>query len=79
MSEQITATIGEVSLTETKEAPKWSSRKFAAAMFWEAVFVLLLWHQKLPVEAFVSLTYLLLGGYFLGNLAQHWINKVKPT
>lgn len=47
-----------------------TSRKFWAAMFWQAVFCVLLWHGKLPVESFVSLTYLILGGYLLANVAQ---------
>jgi hypothetical protein len=55
---------------------RWSSRKFAAMMFWQGINVALLWHDKLPVDAFVSLTWLLLGGYFLVNGAQHiWERK----
>ena len=55
---------------------RWSSRKFSAMMFWQLVNTGLLWFERLPVEAFVSLTYLLLGGYFLVNGAQHiWERK----
>ena len=49
---------------------RWSSRKFTAAMFWQAVMVGLLVHGTLPQEAFVAITYLILGGYFAGNVAQ---------
>lgn len=56
-------------------AVRWTSRKFWAAMFWEGVMVWLLWSGKLPVEAFQSLTWLLLGGYFLGNVVQKWIEN----
>ena len=51
-------------------AKRYTSRKFWAAMFWQAVFCILLWQGKLPVDAFVSLTWLLLGGYFAANVAQ---------
>lgn len=57
---------------------RWTSRKFWAATAWEAVMVTLLCLGKLPVEAFQSLTWLLLGGYFLGNVAQKWIEKGGP-
>lgn len=49
---------------------RWTSRKFWAMVVWEAVMVFLLWFGKLPVDAFVSLTWLLLGGYFVSNVAQ---------
>jgi hypothetical protein len=51
-------------------AERWSSRKFLAAMFWQAVMVALLWAGVLPSEAFVAVTYLILGGYLAGNVAQ---------
>lgn len=51
-------------------AQRWSSRKFWAATFWEGVMVLLLWAGKIPVDVFETLTWLLLGGYFLSNVAQ---------
>lgn len=54
---------------------RWTSRKFWAAMFWEVVMVMLLYVGKLPVEAFESLTWLLLGGYFVGNVTQKWIEN----
>jgi len=59
--------------TTTIIPERWTSRKFVAAMGWEAVFVALLWVGKLPVEAFITLTFLALGGYFMGNLAQSYI------
>lgn len=56
-------------------AERWSSRKFWAAMGWQAVMVWLLFTDRLPVEVFESLTWLLLGGYFIGNVAQKWLLK----
>lgn len=50
---------------------RWTSRKFAAVMFWQGVMVVLLWNDKLPPEAFVSVTWVLLGAYVAGNVAQH--------
>lgn len=47
-----------------------TSRKFWAVMFWQIVFTVLLWYGKLPVESYVSLTWLILGGYLLANVAQ---------
>ena len=55
---------------------RWSSRKFWAMMFWQSAMAGLLLKGVLPSEAFVSITYLILGGYFLGNVAQHiWDKK----
>jgi len=50
---------------------RWSSRKFFAAMFWQGVNTVLVWHDKIPSEAYVSITWVLLGLYFGGNVAQH--------
>lgn len=50
---------------------RWSSRKFWAAMAWQAAMVGLLVAGILPAEPFVAITYLLLGGYFAGNVIQH--------
>lgn len=55
-----TSTLGE----------RWTSRKFWAMVVWEAVMVVLFWVGKLPEASFVSVTYLLLGGYFVSNVAQ---------
>ena len=52
---------------------RWSSRKFWAAMFWELIFMIMRSMDTLPVDAFVSLTWLTLGGYFVGNVAQSWV------
>ena len=57
------------------QEPRWSSRKFWAAMFWQAVLVVLVVQDKIPASAFESLTYLILGGYFLSNVAQKAILK----
>ncbi len=55
---------------------RWSSRKFWTMMLWQAVFTALLTFEVLPVEAFVTLTMMLLGSYFLANAAQHiWEKK----
>lgn len=57
---------------------RWTSRKFWAAMICWLVVVWLRVFNHIPVEAFVNLTWLLLGGYFLGNVAQSYIlNNVK--
>ncbi|WP_337133562.1 hypothetical protein [Staphylococcus aureus] len=56
-------------------AQRWSSRKFWAAMAWQAVMVKLLVAGILPVEVFQSLTWMLLGGYFVGNVSQKWLLK----
>lgn len=56
-------------------AQRWSSRKFWAAMIWQSVLVWLLVTDKLPVDVFETLTWLLLGGYFLGNVAQKYLLK----
>jgi hypothetical protein len=51
---------------------KWSSRKLWLAMFWQGVFTTLLVLGHIPIDPFLSLTWLLLGGYFVGNLlTQH--------
>lgn len=52
-----------------------TSRKFWAVMFWQAVVTGLLWDGKIPVDAYVNLTYLLLGGYLVANVAQ---GTLKP-
>jgi hypothetical protein len=45
-------------------------------MFWQVVMVGLLVIDVLPAESFVAITYLILGGYFAGNVAQHiWEKK----
>ena len=51
-------------------AARWTSRKFWAVMIWQAVMVWLLFVDKLPVDAFQSITWLLLGGYLGANVAQ---------
>lgn len=56
-------------------ATRWSSRKFWAMMFWQGVFTGLLVLGKLPTEAFVTLTMMLLGSYFIANAAQHLWGK----
>lgn len=48
---------------------RWTSRKFWAVMFWEAVFVFLFCIDKLSETALESVTYLLLGGYLVANVA----------
>lgn len=54
---------------------RWSSRKFWSAMIWMLIMVCLLREGTLPVAAFESLTWLLLGGYFMGNVAQKYIDR----
>lgn len=60
-------------------AIRWTSRKFWAMMIWQTVITVLLYRGKLPVDAFQSLTWLLLGGYFVGNVAQKvLLNNTAP-
>ena len=54
---------------------RWTSRKFWAAMVWEAVFVTLFTKGILPEALLLSFTWLLLGGYFCANLATWWIQN----
>jgi hypothetical protein len=57
---------------------RWTSRKLWVMVGFELIFVALLWYSKLPVEAFVSLSYLLLGSYFVSNVTQKYIlSQVK--
>lgn len=56
-------------------AQRWTSRKFWAMMVWETVFVVMRWQDVLPVEAFVTLTGLLLGGYYASNVGQKVFTK----
>ena len=57
-------------------AERWTSRKFWAAMTWQAVMTGLLVVGVLPAEAYVAVTYLILGSYVAGNVTQHiWGNK----
>jgi len=58
---------------------RWTSRKFWASMIWQGVVVWLLYAGKIPVTAFESLTYLLLGGYLVGNVAQKYLLQTKAT
>lgn len=54
----------------TKETgSRWTSRKFWSMMFWEAVFVTLFSFGILSESALESLSYLLLGGYLVANVA----------
>jgi len=52
-------------------AERYSSRKFAAVMGWQAVITGLLLLDKLAQEHFVTLTMALLVGYLVVNSAQH--------
>ena len=56
---------------------KWNSRKLWLAMFWQVVNTVLLVHGSLPVEAYISITWLLLGGYFLGNVAGQYLAGIQ--
>lgn len=57
--------------TEKIRVNRWTSRKFWAMMFWQSVMTALLWFEVLPAEPFVAITWLILGGYFVGNVTQH--------
>jgi len=49
---------------------RWSSRKLAVAVGCWLVIVALRCYERIPVDTFTDLTWLLLGGYFAGNLIQ---------
>lgn len=51
---------------------KWNSRKLWLAMFWQGVNTALLVLGYLPVDAYNSITWLLLGGYFIGNVVSKY-------
>lgn len=57
---------------------RWTSRKFWAMMFWQGVFTTMLWHGKLSITVFENLTWMLLGGYFVANIAQQWLVRRVP-
>jgi len=46
-------------------------------MVWETVFCILRWRNIIPIDAFVSLTYLVLGGYFAANVIQGFQGSFK--
>lgn len=52
---------------------KLTSRKLWLAVYFEHLFFFGLVNEWIPTEAFVSLTYLVLGGYFLGNVATKYL------
>ena len=49
---------------------KYASRKFWVAVVFQCVFTIMLCYGKMPISAFESLTYMLLGGYFISNVTQ---------
>lgn len=49
---------------------KYTSRKFWMAVVFQIVFTTMLCNDKLPPAVFESLTYMLLGGYFISNVTQ---------
>jgi len=48
---------------------RWTSRKFWAMVVFEFTFVTMRVHDVLSMDAFVVLSQLLLGGYFVANVA----------
>jgi len=48
-------------------------------MVWETAFYILRWKNIIPDDAFVSLTYLVLGGYFAANVMQGFQGSSKLT
>jgi hypothetical protein len=54
---------------------RYSSRKFWAMCAAQTAWIIMLYDKALPVDAFVQLTYLTIGGYFLVNGAQHILEK----
>jgi hypothetical protein len=57
------------------KATRWTSRKFWAAMVWQAVFCVLLWAGKLPPEIFFNLALITIGGYLASNVVQQFAQR----
>lgn len=57
-------------MSEGTVLERWTSRKFWAAMVWQGVITWMRVQGHLPPEMYVSLTWVILGGYFVGNVAQ---------
>lgn len=56
---------------DTTLSDKLTSRKLWLAVFFEILFTILLCYGKLPTSVYESLSYMLLGGYIAGNVAQN--------
>jgi hypothetical protein len=54
---------------------RYSSRKFWTMLVAQLGWIIMLYDGVLPADAFVSLTYLTIGGYFLVNGTQHVLEK----
>jgi len=54
---------------------RWSSRKLAVAVGCWLVIVALRWHDRITEAAFLEMSWLLLGGFFAGNLIQRYIDS----
>jgi hypothetical protein len=54
---------------DTTLSDKLTSRKLWIAVCFEIVFTILLCYGKLPTSVYESLSYMLLGGYYLSNTA----------
>lgn len=62
-------------MSEYTTKDRWTSRKFWAAMLWQAVFTILFANNIMPADMFKGLTWLLLGGLFAANVGQDWIHQ----
>ena len=51
----------------------WTSRKFWTMIGWQLAFTGLMYLGKLPVSVYEDFTYLLLGGYFVANVAEKYL------
>lgn len=60
---------------DLKPRGKYSSRKFWTMMFWQAVVFGVFIAGELSENALESLTFLILGGYFLSNVASKVAKK----
>lgn len=56
-------------------ADRYTSRKLWIAVVFEIIFTILVCYGKLPTSVFESLSYLLLGGYFVSNVSQQFVTK----
>lgn len=54
---------------------KWTSRKLAVAVGCQVLFTALLFYGKIPPETYYNLTMVGIGGYMVGNVAEHFANR----
>lgn len=56
---------------------RWSSRKLRVAIWFELLFTALLFAGKVPPDIYYNLTFVTIGGYFIGNVGEHMADALK--